>query len=60
LVSFYKTRSLLFIPMLTSDDVIGVVVAIDTQSYRTFSEDKKNAALLLVSRAAMTITKKAA
>ena len=60
LVSFYKSRSLLFIPMLTSDDVIGVVVAIDTQSYRTFSEDKKNAALLLVSRAAMTITKKAA
>jgi len=60
LVSLYKTKSLLFLPMLTSNDVIGVVVAIDTHAYRTFSEDKKNAALLLVSRAAMTISKRVA
>ncbi len=59
LVSFYKTKSLLFLPMLAHDEVIGVIVAIDTKSNRAFSEDEKNAALLLVSRAAMIISEEA-
>lgn len=58
LMDYYKPKSLLFLPIIANDIIIGVAVAMDKEAYRTFAENDVNSALLLTSKAALVISEK--